>query len=895
MALLDEQDKQFDFKAAKEAGHTDASIADFLSKQADFDISEARESGHDDANIIQFLTTGKSFQDIGQVGALKEGVKSGFSGLISEVAGLPSTLQTSFAEKTGIAEASPELAAIFGSLLPSPETVEAGLPSAITPDIRLEDLPPEQRPAFIGGEVIGGSLIPGGAPVAVAKLGVRGRGIFKPILRAAKEAPKRFLAVEAATTGGAALGGAGAEFFDPGDPLTRFISEVGGGIFNPTALITRAGGKTVNNVKTLVKSFSKSGRQDKAAQIIQDIVSESGENVDDITRLLDKADISGVKLTSGQKTGSPALLAIESKLAAKSSRFAGEAEEMATNSLKTLRELTDNLTKSGDPTALRTAAKLRAGYFDDLIGRRIEDAGQDALEARAKLTGSRKDIANVSSEAKAALDNALKDARRIETELWNKIPKETRIGTEGLLNATAETTEKFLLESENLPTLVQNEITRQLDKGATVGDAIKFRSRLLALGRDAKASKKFTDAAVFNSIADGIRRDLADLPGGVADEARAFSNSLHDKFTRTFAGEALGTKGTGAERIPAELMLERAFGSGGTKAELKLGELSSAAAFPEQVFGKPMLDAQEKFLSIAAQNSVDDAGRVNPAKLQKFINDNQDTLNRFPDLRNKLSDATTAERAFRGVESASKQSTDIISKRAAFANILKTDDPVVAVGNVLTGQNTRRNYTQLAKLAKRSGQGSVDGLRSSTLKNAFDKSVNSSGEFSFKTFDRILKKGLSKEDQGLLSLMKQNGVIDKSGSDRLNSLVKRAIKIEDALGNQKKLDKLIENPDGLFDLVTRIVGAKIGSAGVAGSAAGPSLIAASAGSRFARNFAEKIPATKVSEVLEMAANDPKFMATLLKKTKTIKQKAELERQINAFLISAGFQFETEQE
>ncbi len=61
------------------------------------------------------------------------------------------------------------------------------------------------------------------------------------------------------------------------------------------------------------------------------------------------------------------------------------------------------------------------------------------------------------------------------------------------------------------------------------------------------------------------------------------------------------------------------------------------------------------------------------------------------------------------------------------------------------------------------------------------------------------------------------------------------------------------------------------------------------------NFAEKIPATKVSEVLELAANDPKFMSTLLKKAKTIKQKAELERQINAFLISAGFQFETEQE
>lgn len=881
---LDGQDKQFDLAAAKEAGHTDQSIADFLSKQANFDIAKARESGHDDANIINFLTTGKSFRDITQAEALGQGFETGLIDVISGVAGAPVDLLA--AARTAITGEPLDPFGGSRSIRRGFETIGVG------PEVAREELRPEVRPAFAGGEIAGGAAPFIAAPFTLpARLG----GVLKPVANLVQTAPGRFLAAEVASTTGAALGAAGAEAFDPGDPLTAFLATVGGGFVNPTALLAKTGGKTVENVKTLVKSFSESGRKDKAAQIVQDIVSESGEDIDDITRLLDKADIQGVKLTSGQKTGSPALLAIESKLAAGSSRFAGEAEELATNSLKTLRELTDNLTKTGDPAALRTAAKLRSRFFDDLLSRRIEDAGQDALEARAKLTGTRADIASISADAKGSLENALKDARRIEDEIWKKVPKNTRIGTEGLLDATAESTERFLLESENLPTFVQNEITKQVDRGATVADAVKFRSRLLALGREAKANNKATDAAVFNSIADGIRRDLDALPDGVADEARSFSRALHDKFTSTFAGEALGVRGTGAERIPAELMLERAFGGGGTRGELRLGELSSAAAFPEQVFGKPMLDAQEQFLSIAAQNSIDDAGRVNPARLQKFINDNQDTLNRFPDLRNKLSDAATAERTFRGVETASKQSTNIINKRTAFANLIKTDDPVVAVGNVLTGQNTRRNYTQLARLAKKSGQGSVDGLRSSTLKNAFDKATNSSGEFSFKRFDQILKNGLSREDQGLMSLMKQNGIIDKAGADRLNSLVKRSIQIEDALGNQKKLDKLIENPDGLFDLVTRIVGAKLGAAGVAGGDAGSSLIAASAGSRFARNFAEKIPATKVSEVLELAANDPKFMSTLLKKAKTIKQKAELERQINAFLISAGFQFETEQE
>jgi len=140
--------------------------------------------------------------------------------------------------------------------------------------------------------------------------------------------------------------------------------------------------------------------------------------------------------------------------------------------------------------------------------------------------------------------------------------------------------------------------------------------------------------------------------------------------------------------------------------------------------------------------------------------------------------------------------------------------------------------------------------------------------------------------------MRQNGVIDKAGADRLRAVTKRAVEIEDALGNSRKLDKLLEDPDALFDLVTRIAGAKLGTSGAAGGV-GSGLIAAQAGSKFARNFAEKIPNAKINEVLELATRDPKFLAILLKKTKTIKQRADVERQINAFLISAGLQLDEE--
>lgn len=889
--------KTFDIQGAKDAGFSDAEIADTLAQQANFDVSGARQAGFDDANIIQTITTGQPFRETTQTQAFAEGVNRGIQGLISTVVGAPVDIAAAGVEKVGqLVSPDFQIDQPFGGS----ESIQRGLESVFEPigaEIRgTEDIRPEFRPAGIAGEVFGGSALPAAAPLAAAK----GVGALKAVVKFAQQAPKRFLGVELASTVGAAGAGAAAEFIDPGDPTTRFLSEVAGGFFSPPSLTARIGsktaGKATSSINSLIKSFTKSGRQDKAAQVVQDIISESGENVNDIISLLNKADIAG-PLTSAQKTGSPALLAIEARLAARSGKFAGEAEELATNSFKTLRELTDNLTKSGDPQALRVAAKLRATYFDDILSRRIEDAGQEALEARAAIgTETKADLANVSVKAKTLLGDALKDARKIETSLWEKIPKETPLAPDSLI-ARFDDVKSRLLPEESLPVIAEKFVKRMKGlkaKGevSNAGELLTFRSRMLALGREASAKQNFSEASQFRELADGALDDLFNLPGDTAINARSFSRQLHEKFTNTFAGDVLGTSKQGGQRIPAETTLERAFGSGGTKGEVRLRQLEQAADFPSQIFGEPMLSTQERFLRITAQNTVDTAtGRVNPTKLQDFVSKNEVTLNRFPELRKTLTDATTAETAFRGVEQAGKQATKAIQQRAAFSNLIKTDDPVVAVSEILTKKNTRRNYTQIAKLAKKSGKGAVDGLRSSTLQSAFDKSTNNVGDFSFKKLDQILKKGLSGEKQGVLSLMTQNGVIDAATSTRLKTIVSRAIDIEDALGNQKKLDKLLDNPDALFDLVTRIVGAKIGSAGVAGGATGTSLIAASAGSRFARNFAEKIPATKVNEVLEEAALNTKFMSMLLKKSKTIKQRADIERQINAFLISAGLQLE----
>ena len=68
---------------------------------------------------------------------------------------------------------------------------------------------------------------------------------------------------------------------------------------------------------------------------------------------------------------------------------------------------------------------------------------------------------------------------------------------------------------------------------------------------------------------------------------------------------------------------------------------------------------------------------------------------------------------------------------------------------------------------------------------------------------------------------------------------------------------------------------------------GTPLIAAHAGSRFARNVAQKIPGVRITAVLQEAIEKPRFMADLMAKGSQTAQKASAQRQINAFLLQAA--------
>lgn len=866
-----QQVKNFDVDGARKAGASDADIATYLAEKSGFKLGEAINAGATYTDIIQHLTGVKPPKEIGVGQTFGESIGRGAADAVSMALGaVPTAAQTVWNETVGRVKPSLQARSPIGI-----EALREGFSEAFgVPNVSASDYPEEVRPAAVAGEILGGGAATGGM---MGMAGLSGN-----------------LLAEGAAIGGAATGGAIAETIDPNNPISRFVGEIVGGVASPVNAAIRGGKWFASKGKDLKAAMSEKGREEKAADYLQKILNETGENPEDIIKLLNNSVGIEKPLTSAQRTGSPSLLKLEQLLSSKSSEFTGEVAEAGEAGLLLARNMVQDLVDIGSPQALQIAAKARKAYFDNLLKKRVKVAKNDYAKTVSQLgAGTQKTSKEASLKAYNTLDNALQEARKIETELWGQVPDEIEVPTNTLFDKVIDLQENMLLRTELLPSQIQRELN-VLGEISTVGEMRKFRSYLLAQSRKANTEGDFRNKRIYDQLADGILQDLDGLNAPEIQEARDFSRALHESFTEGFGGKALAENRFG-ERIPPETLLENAFGGSGIKADVQFGQMRGAAEFTDQarqgdeiqaMFGAEMLSAQDSFLRQAANAAKNPDGTYDANKLQSFLDNNEVLLNAFPQLREQLTDARQAKAILDDVSQASERSNDIIAKRAAFATLLDTEFPVMAVNRLITGENPAKSIKQLATMAKKAGQPAVEGLGSSILQTIFDASKRTDGTIDFKMFDDILDNGFAGR-VNLKKIIADNKIMSVDQLRNLQGIAKRAKKLQDAIDFNVKFDQLLDDPDGLTDLLLRITGAKLGTMGLVSQTTGSSLIAAQAGSKFMRNWAQKLPATRVTEILERASRDPKFMKMLLKKTKTPKQKAEADKMISAYLVNAG--------
>jgi hypothetical protein len=810
----------------------------------------------------------------------------------------------------------------------------------------IQDVPEQFRSSAVAGETLGAALTGGAgiARLAASKAPATLRAakdLLKPpstitrvgrgIVDTARAAPVATFATEAGIGAAAGVGAGIAEEVAPSSLTARVIGETAASL-SPTLLVSRFLPSAVQKLTMAIKTKGPAGAKNEAAKILQEGLIDEGFDpaVYAQQNLSNQAGIES--LTAAQVGDSQYISRLEKTLISESKNLGADYANRAKESVAAFNKKYTDLLKTGDPDAIIVAAQARKEYLDGLLEGRVAKASEKAREASKSIEGFENiDATNASVKSKEIVEDALRDARATETYLWGRLAKDVDVKPTATVSAI-ESAQSRLLQEVNLPNPIQKFSERALraaqepdeqnldeviarvfgekfpdgkKSGSIVdsGDMLEVRSIALTQGRLLRSQGNFKDAGIMDSIADAALVDIESVLGPSATQvARGFSRKLNDVFTNSFAGKILGKTKTGAERMAEEDVLRRAV-SGGRAAPMRelrqAAEPMSTGPFSEEIASRPkqMLDAQKDFiLSLAnnARNPVTD--ELDVARLSRFIRSNEMIIDELG-LTQQLSDIKSAQVFAQKTLETQRKASAFFEKRKIAAKFLKSEDPVKVVARAFQSDTPSKSFLDMVRLARTDKSGeALNGLRSAVFETVFNKSISEkTGSISSAQLDGFLNRVIPSTGRTMRNELIASGVMTKSQSDSLNRISAQAKKFESALSEGKTIEGLLENESTIFDLITRLIGSKLGTAGIAGKTAGSSLVMAGAGVRAAQKQMLKLPSAKVKDVLIQAVLDPKFMAILLQKNVGVNVRRKNTSRIEAYLLRNLLIEEDEQE
>jgi hypothetical protein len=869
------------------------------------------------------------------------------------------------------------------------------------PAVEREDLVPYRE----GGKTFGSAIAT--APAAFSLPVMTGNRVSKFIStygEMARRSPVAFMGSEAVTATAMGVAGGASESAFPGQQGVRFGAEVGGAmVISPIRTFLFQGVTLAKDgLKSMKSAYANRSNslELKAANTLLDALDKAGEDPVALSKAL-RQQLPGTvpTPTSGQKTGSQALMDLETALGEHHAQFGGETKQQAINSMRAYQALIDNLQKIGNPESLKMAAQLRQQNFDNMLNTRLSAADAKAAQKIATISKDTPQArAAIGDIVKTETELALRQARDYETELWTAAVgdmtkpvtsvKQIRVPMHGpeaqriadltgrwptitlsdqvlkapvikpqatvdiFLNRAAGVGEALyddaipapvrkIMESLNVSKDAVQQFkagkatqefleTKQVPYGFKpnpseigVDELVNYRSTLLKMAREAAGRGEVSNADFYGALAEGMLGDLNTLKNPLFDQARQYSKSLNDVFTRTFAKEASITGSTtraGAERLAPELLVTRAFGANADVTSLRMEQIEDAVKFgrtqyDEAVtkFGKnsqqaknlkPMAelsdtqvvsiqDAQNRVLRLLANEAVttvyDQAKgayvqKLNTAKLTKFAQQNAPMLEKLG-IMDDLRDAAHASNLLTQVANQNSAINKAVKNQTAFAQVLSVENPSRAINDALTSKFPVRNIVNIAKLAKAGGGDSVDGMKAALYDYAYTKAGGNSGKFNIQAYEDALFKPIALNQPSMVNIMRSSGLMSLTEIKDLRRLINPMVKIETAVKNNVPLDDVIQGADAVTELALRVVGARIGTAASPGGAG--SLIAASAGSKAVRQIFDNLPNATVRQILENAVKDPEAMAILLDKGRTLKQQTDKANRLLNYLGSIG--------
>ncbi len=550
-------------------------------------------------------------------------------------------------------------------------------------------------------------------------------------------------------------------------------------------------GIVARKVASDLAPFTKSGARAVAGKRIQDLAGGPERAEELASRVVTE---NPLNLTPAQQTGDPNMLAVE-KLASdqdpnirnRLTARKDEAHQLAQNEVSSVGGSTADIEHS------QSFFEHRRRAFAANLQARADAAQKGADERLQGITSTRTDGDN-SLAATKGIESARRAARADEKRLWSAVAKDVTVPTTRSRAKAQEWVEELgRAGAGNMPDLARKLLVDEAGYGEmeTAKEMHRLYSKLREVARNARSgnNRQETLGLVADDIADAILADLGAVDGSTSvgkqiNEARAFSAALHETFGRGAPGRLAKRTLDGDTAIDPELALKRTVGRGGTEAAVAARQIETAGAPTEFV--------QDYIAGQFSRRASSATGEIKTANARGFMADNKELLQRYPELRQEISDAVaqkeTAEQfaarianRIRALDDAKRSAVvgfkDAQTEKAANA-ILNAKNPVQAARRVAAEARKDKSGRALAGVKGAftdhliAGARSANGLNADRLVMALDdpktaramRQVFSASEMSRMRFiSRELKKAQAKSSANIgqeLSGARANRVIE---------------------------------------------------------------------------------------------------------------------------------------
>jgi hypothetical protein len=768
---------------------------------------------------------------------------------------------------------------------------------------------PEEEPRYLSESIAQGAggavasiptMMMGGA--GLARLGGKAGQIGAAMVEGVKRRPVLTAISEAASGAGAGGAGFAAQKLAPDSPLAELAASLVGGYIGPAATGAVARGVKAVAPNTLVgmgaRQLARASGQipglennplARRANAIDEVKSNKRvqkrlkEIGDEDQILANMREESLLGLTPAQMSGNDRVLELEAGIANEKRDF--NAFNQRENQLKEAagRLQTEMIPDETGGAVVSQKLSDRKNLIRSKLTETRDKAIRDANEKLESLAPTSRESARgqaLSEELRKNYDSALELERTLWSEVEN-LPQDYRSIRKGVEKRILNNAKPYVNLASRIDVIRDFLDPKGIySQGMDTNDIIQLRSVLGRRAAEARSQLKDPEAKVLEDIRDELldflhakKDDVRGIQGQAVRDALDYSASLKETFESGQVGKFLRPSNRVEQMNDRELM-KAIMGTGKIKGAVRADRLGQAISDNQN----PAV--RDQLLGMFERQAVRD-GQVNPRQAERFLQDNADLLDNFPQVRQGIEQAIgltgQAAKATRRVDRFDSLLND--RNRSAIGRYLSA--PVdQEVNTILKSPDPKRTSKLLLNAVNKDPE-ARDALSKAAFAYVSREATNANGEVDPTKLLRILSSTPSKK----------SGILELMGSDQFKRLEKIAMEAERLSKAQKakNTDLPINDLMGyVSQFPARLAGAAVGRSVMPGTVQGPGMF-----SNLAVRFTNIMNVDTAPKVLMRALNDPDFYEILVKGNTinpTLQEKIKQTRRLNAWVSGPGRNF-----